>query len=548
MSDHRSKYKNTGLDARELRRRREEEGVQLRKQKREDVLSKRRTLAPASTYTDEMSDDAIDTQVNDNRSLASASTIITEEMVAGIQQDTNLQLIIDNAQKVRKILSKEPQPPIDEVISTGLIPRFAQLLERDDCSILQFEVAWVLTNVASGSSEQTKTVMESGAAKIFIRLLSSLHAEVREQAVWALGNIAGDSPECRDELLNQGIMKPLLSLLQENNQSIALTRNAVWTLSNLCRGKNPPADFEQVKDSLPVLAHLLNHHDQEVLGDTCWALSYLCDGPNEKIQAVINAGVCRRLVDLLMHQAQPVVSAAIRAVGNIVTGEDHQTQVIVNCNAIPHLGMLLNSNKESLRKEACWTVSNITAGNRTQIQSVIDAGLFPTLIDIINRAEVRTRKEATWAITNATTGGTAEQIKYLVDIGSIQALCALLGIMDNKMVHVALNGLENILKAGEAMSHEKMANDPQVTDVVNEYAMAIEQCGGLDKIEYLQSHENPEIYQKAYSMIEKFFGSDEGETNIDPAVDADNQLYQFNVPLQPQANTGGGQQSSSFNF
>ena len=30
------------------------------------------------------------------------------------------------------------------------------------------------------------------------------------QAVWALGNIAGDSPECRDYVLNENILVPLL--------------------------------------------------------------------------------------------------------------------------------------------------------------------------------------------------------------------------------------------------------------------------------------------------------------------------------------------------
>lgn len=79
-----------------------------------------------------------------------------------------------------------------------------------------------------------------------------------------------------------------------------MARNAVWALSNLCRGKNPVPNFEKVAPCLPVLAYLLNHQDADVLADACWALSYLSDGPNEKIQAVIDAGVCRRLVELLM--------------------------------------------------------------------------------------------------------------------------------------------------------------------------------------------------------------------------------------------------------
>ena len=52
---------------------------------------------------------------------------------------------------------------------------------------------------------------------------------------------------------------------------------------------------------------------------------------------------------------------------------------------------------------------------------------------------------------------------------------------------------------------------------------------GLDKIEFLQSHENREIYQKAFDMIERYFGTEEEDRAIAPEVDQNSEQYQFNA-------------------
>ena len=71
---------------------------------------------------------------------------------------------------------------------------------------------------------------------------------------------------------------------------------------------------------------------------------------------------------------------------------------------------------------------------------------------MLSTAEFDIRKEAAWAISNATSGGTDDQIVFLVEQGCIPPLCELLATPDAKIITVALEGLENILKVGQVQA------------------------------------------------------------------------------------------------
>ncbi|CDO93664.1 unnamed protein product [Kluyveromyces dobzhanskii CBS 2104] len=522
----RTNFKNKGrFSADELRRRRDVQQVELRKVKRDEALAKRRNFnAPVGNDSEDEDEDDDDRDSSFYRQLQQELPGMLEQI-----HSNDLQQQLAVTVKFRQVLSREHRPPIDLVISTGVVPTLVQFMSENQPEMLQLEAAWALTNIASGTSEQTRVVVDAGAVPLFIQLLYSNSVEVKEQAIWALGNVAGDSTDYRDYVLQCGAMQPILYLFELNKTS--LIRTATWTLSNLCRGKKPQPDWTIVSQALPTLSKLIYSMDTETLVDACWAISYLSDGPVNSIQAVVDARIPKRLVELLSHQSTLVQTPALRAVGNIVTGNDLQTQIVINCGALAALRNLLASPKESIRKEGCWTISNITAGNTEQIQAVIDANLIPPLIRLLETAEYKTKKEACWAISNASSGGLhkPEIIRYLVSQGCIKPLCDLLEIADNRIIEVTLDAIENILKMGEM--------DREIRGIaVNENADFIEKAGGMEKIFNLQSNANEKIYEKAFKIIEKYFSDEDDVVDESMAPQTAGNTFGFGSNVNQQFN------------
>jgi importin subunit alpha-1 len=286
--------------------------------------------------------------------------------------------------------------------------------------------------------------------------------------------------------------------------------------------------------ALPTLSHLIGLPDVDVQGDALWALSYLSDGEDEQVATVLNLGILPRVVDLLSSTAFAVQTPALRIIGNIASSEnDKHTDAILDAGVLLKLVTLLSSPRKNLRKECCWTISNITAGTKKQIQAVCDANIIPHLVKLVNSTvEFDIRKEAAWALCNAASGGGSDTIRQLIRHDCIKPLCELLSAPDPKIIVVVIEGLHNILEAGEKQA--KYANTDE-----NPYARLVEEAGGLDKLEELQNHPSEEIYKKAVDILEKFYQAEEDDQNVAPRV---NQLApgQFAFGVAPNTAPNGG--------
>lgn len=413
------------------------------------------------------------------------------EIIHLINEGTRDQILI-GLKSLRNLLSKENNPPIQEVINAGLVERLVELLESKHNTII-YESTWALTNITSGDTVQTQYVVKAGVIPKLVKLISSTNLDTCENAIWTLGNIAGDNSECRDLVIENKALEAISNVLLEdknNKQQIKFKKNGIWALSNFCRNKAPLVDLKKIECILPVFSVFINNTDLEILTNVCWAVFYLTDGPNERIDFVIKNFDITRFVELTSHFSEKVRIPALRIIGNIVTGNDVQTQCILNCKGLASLNHLTKSVNSQIRKDACWAISNITAGTTLQIQEVIDSNIFPEILKIIkNDQDNQVKKEAIWIFGNALSCGSNAQIKYLYEMNILPFLCKLVNSNDADIVQISLDSILSLI------TYSFNINNQEITNQISSEFEALKQ------IEKLTKSSQKSVFEKAVNII-----------------------------------------------
>ncbi|KAK6035706.1 Armadillo/beta-catenin-like repeat protein [Cooperia oncophora] len=182
-----------------MRRRRNETSVEIRKQKGTELLMKRRNQLVEDEDEGELSDLDVKTMP------AVSSRLTNEEIIKILCDNPTLEQMRTCFEALRRTLSRSKNPPVDEVINCGLVNALVQALAVEDDKV-RFEAAWALTNIVSGTSEQTVAAVEAGATLPLVKLTQSTNPALAEQALWAVANIAGDSAQLRDYVIGEFVV------------------------------------------------------------------------------------------------------------------------------------------------------------------------------------------------------------------------------------------------------------------------------------------------------------------------------------------------------
>lgn len=200
---------------------------------------------------------------------------------------------------IRRLLSVPDNPPVQKVIDAGIVPILVDLLGQSQNANFQLELLWALTNIWSGTSDQTQSVVEAGAIDLFLVHLNSPSLEVVEQALWGLGNMAGDNPEYARMIYQKGGCSTIFNLLKVLPHNSSVYNNWTWCSLNIIRAKLDFSDNEVGLIWNVFLEVLGVSANRETISSAIWGLSHITDQKPKSIEILVSQGPGEYYTNLL---------------------------------------------------------------------------------------------------------------------------------------------------------------------------------------------------------------------------------------------------------
>eukprot|EP01017_Pseudomicrothorax_dubius_P029701 TRINITY_DN3638_c0_g1_i6.p1 TRINITY_DN3638_c0_g1~~TRINITY_DN3638_c0_g1_i6.p1 ORF type:complete len:470 (+),score=75.34 TRINITY_DN3638_c0_g1_i6:227-1636(+) len=403
---------------------------------------------------------------------------------------------------LRKILAKKLDMPIQDVIDANLIPRLMSFMKQDEHVHLQLEAAWALTNVASGNSLQTKSIIEKGGIPLFVTLLKDRPLAISEQAIWALGNIAAESTNYRDDILEEGALDLLVEILAKNPPSGSGSKKlwscGTWAVSNLCRGK-PAPNIAKILVAMPILLRAVQEEKApEVLSDAIWALVPISDR-KDKIQDFLESGAVPDIVQNLSLPHLSVIIPTLRLIGNMLLGNSVQCEYIVNCGILIHFDILIEHKNSSIVREICWAISNLAASAPCIKSLLTEEELFRKTLEILDTGTNDLKRELLWAMRNIFKHSDPEDLDKVLRTQVLEILRSLLLSDSIDIICSTLEALYYLIQTSSF--HLQGEKHNPVMD-------SLQSLGIIQSIENLQEHRSNDVYAKAYHIIKTFFAEE----------------------------------------
>lgn len=410
---------------------------------------------------------------------------------------------------IRRILCEHKEIPIQVIIDQNAVPRIIEFTQQENQKHLQLEATWALANLASGTSEQTRCLIQKNVINVFTTIAQSPYSQIVEQAVWGLGNISGDCIEFRNLILKSNTPKILMNVYNKFLNNPTIIGHITWVFSNLCRIRNEREHFMSILRDIVgnLISTFTFANDMSILDDCLMGFCKYVKGNYVPLFVDDNfIFKLRQFYSTLLNDFQAnimKISAVNTIVGGITSSEDSYTDKIIKVNFLEDMTKLLATNNEQLHREICWITSNIAIGTEEQIRALLsEQGLLDKIFQFAFSDNEELSKEAVWSICNLTKTKLEGNIAVLFEKGILDLfkhfLCE---DTEVKRIILIMEGLIQLIDYFETKGPE------QKGIFIN--TLLQKEIGA--QLEAFQAHPSDLVYLKALYILETHFTLEDEE-------------------------------------
>ncbi|GBG33072.1 Importin subunit alpha [Hondaea fermentalgiana] len=472
-------------------------------------------------------------------------------------------------------------------IDRGMVEKMLPLLRvdprADDAEArfdLAFNATWCITNIATGTAEQTQATL--CAVPALTTLLNRGPRKVRDQAAWALGNMAAENQSVREELIRVGVIPPLVILLREPHspEAIRVKRTAAWALCNLARGDQTSGKpFFSAAAHLALVEILESYTDQALregfqsdagalISEVLWTLTFLSAKEPTLCIILVHQKILTHLVRLFTacKGELSICIPSLRALANLIPlrlesppGREASlvTAVCQQPGFLDTLQSMMVEGESAARvREAIWTVANLfTLGLQTKSGGPLSQDETAVVHDLMCRFAAplcvfftkytsEFMLPASTALLNLVN---REDVSVLINVINeptsprvLDVFISLLQERDIDIVYRALDFVEMVLaRLSNPFAAARLGGRSGVR-LVMDYE-------GIEALEHLEMRQLPAAHSnlcaRAHRLVDRFFGVDFEEAEEAEAMQLPEQganMFKF-----PASSTPSTQPNSS---
>lgn len=309
-----------------------------------------------------------------------------------------------------------------------------------------------------------------------------LYPLIVEEVLNILGKYASFNEIARDYLLENGALKPILSMFNgifhEKNTKINLLKKLTWVLSILCGSthSNPP-EWNLLKDSIHVVGEVLLlyekvYKDEAILFNLYSCIGFLFPGLSEDT-------IITKIIEILATSTSNIIHMSLITIHKFCLIDNNTTKIFVKNKLIDILKILLHNTDQEIVLSTLGILCTLV-GVRGEITNVVNLQIVPIVIEILLKNE-----DLRWRCVKFLkylTRGSLEVMRYLVKEQKLfQIFCHVLTFFESKdsvlksiynyignsynfeMIRDALIGLNGLVLAGEIeMEQESLKYNPYI--------------------------------------------------------------------------------------